>query len=114
MHPSDRHYRNQTVRLADLTVLNDVIEGVTFENCVIQGPAVVALMGQGSLTNSSFDAPSLDSVLWVIPDARNPVVGAVALVNCHIVGCALQRIGLAVLEKDDPWLRSKLAETWDG
>ena len=62
MHPADRIYRNQTVRLADLTVIADAIENVTFENCIIEGPAVVALLG-GTVMNSGFDG-DLDSFLW--------------------------------------------------
>jgi hypothetical protein len=37
MHPGDGVYRNMLVRLTDLAVTNDVIEGVTFENCTIVG-----------------------------------------------------------------------------
>lgn len=33
MHPADRAYRNQTVRLADLTV----ISGIQLVNCAIYG-----------------------------------------------------------------------------
>lgn len=99
MHPSDRHYRNQTVRLADLTVVSDVIENATFENCILEGPAVVALLGEGSLSNSSFEGDE-SSIFWVIPAERESVLGAVAMVGCHIVGCQFRRVGLAVPERE--------------
>ena len=94
MHPGDRHYRNQTVRLSDLAVTSDVIEGVTFENCQIIGPAVIVLMGDGELRNSGFDGEP-EAVIWPLGD-REQVVGAIALVNCTIVSCRFQRVGLAV------------------
>lgn len=59
MHPADRTYRNQTVRLADLTVISDMIENVTFENCIIEGPAVVVALGaNGSMVNCGFEGRS--------------------------------------------------------
>lgn len=98
MHPADRHYRNQTVRLADLTVISDAIEDVTFENCTLEGPAVVALIGS-TLTNSRLEGDP-DAIFWVIPPEREAVLGAIALVNCTIIGCALRRVGLAVPEHE--------------
>lgn len=96
MHPADRHYRNMTVRLADLAVITDIIEDVTFENCTIEGPAVVALLGT-NLTNSRLEGDP-DAIFWVIPPERETVLGAIALARCTIVGCSLRRIGLAVPE----------------
>lgn len=96
MHPADRHYRNQTVRLADLTVITDVVEDVTFENCTIEGPAVVALLDT-NLANSRLEGDP-DAVFWVIPPERETVMGAIALVRCTVVGCSLRRIGLAIPE----------------
>lgn len=87
-------YRNQTVRLADLAVITDLLQGVTFENCVIVGPAVIVLMGTTSLSNSSFDGDA-EGLLWPFPDDRERLIGAVGLSDCTIVGCRLQRIGLA-------------------
>lgn len=107
MHPSDRTYRNQTVRIADLTVISDRIESATFENCTIEGPAVVVLQG-GELRNSGFDG-DLDALLWSIPDHVERVIGAVALVNCVIVGCNLRRIGLAVRASDVTGFREALS-----
>ena len=107
MHPSDRHYRSQTVRLADLTVVTDVIESVTFENCIIEGPAVVVMLGNGTVSDSSFEG-DLDSTIWVVPRERQHVLGAVAMVNCNIIGCQLRRIGIAVPEDDVEMFRRAL------
>lgn len=93
VHPGDRHYRNQVVRLPDLTVTNDLIEGVTFENCTLVGPAVIVLLGKCTLQGSRFDGER-EAVLWPLGD-RELVVGAIGLGNCTLVACRLQRIGLA-------------------
>lgn len=98
MHPADRTYRNQVVRLADLTVINDIITGVTFENCEIVGPAIIALLGKTSLEHSGIDGDT-ESVLWDVGD-REHVIGAIGLMDCTVVGCRLQRIGFAVPTQD--------------
>lgn len=98
MHPPDRTYWNQTVRLADLTVITDLVEDVTFENCIIEGPAVIVMLGGSRTINSGFDAPGWESFAWVVPDDRRDVVGAIGLVNCTIGGCTLRRIGLDIPE----------------
>ena len=107
MHPSDRTYRSQTVRLADLTVISDLIENVTFENCIIEGPAVIALMGQGTLRDCGFDG-DLESLIWIVPAEREKVIGAIAMIDCTLVGCTLRRIGLAVPEADLDHIRRGL------
>lgn len=107
MHPADRTYRNQTVRLSDLAVINDVIENVTFENCVIEGPAVIVMLDSGELMNSGFEGPT-DAILWVIPDDRDHIIGAVGLRNCTVVGCSLRRVGLVVHESEADEIRSQL------
>ena len=98
MHPGDRTYRNQTIRLADLTVVNDVIEGMTFENCNIVGPAVVAFVGSGTVQNCGFDGDP-DSLFWDTAD-RGYIIGAVGIKDCRIFGCRFQRIGVAVKPQD--------------
>ena len=97
MHPSDRSYRNQTVRISDLTVVTDVIERVTFENCVIEGPAVIALLGGTTFKDNGMDG-DIRSIIWPVPRDREHVIGAIALIGCLVVGCSLRRIGLAVPE----------------
>lgn len=103
MHPGDRHYRNQVVRLPDLAVTSDLIEGVTFENCTLVGPAVIILLG-GTMQDTGFDG-EWDAVLWPLGE-RGQVVGAIGLVNCSLVGCRLQRIGLAYPPAQEEMIRA--------
>ena len=97
MHPGDKHYRSTVVRLADLTVITDLIEGVTFENCTVQGPAVLVPLEGVSFIGSGWDG-DLISLIWTIPSSRERVVGAIALRNVTFTSCRFERVGLAVPE----------------
>jgi len=94
MHPSDRHYRDQLIRLTDLAVTDDVIENVTFENCEIVGPAVIILLG-GEISGCSFEG-DYDAFAWRLDEDRERVIGAIGLVDCHLFGCKITRIGIGV------------------
>lgn len=108
MHPGDRTYRNQTVRLADLTVVSDVIQDVTFENCSIIGPAVVVLQ-DSTLTNCVFNGTA-EELFWDVGDRRS-VLGVVAMVRCTIVGSSFQRIGFAGTPADIAYMRSAIGSS---
>ncbi|EHB45756.1 hypothetical protein MycrhDRAFT_6504 [Mycolicibacterium rhodesiae JS60] len=85
---------NRAIRIADLTVVSDLIQGVRFENCNIIGPAVIGLLDRTVLQDSAIDGDT-DAVLWDLGD-RVHVIGAVGLMDCIISNCRLQRIGFAV------------------
>jgi hypothetical protein len=51
----DREFRNEIVRLAELTMNSSNIEGLTFSNCRIVGPAVIVPIGS-SFLHCSWDA----------------------------------------------------------
>lgn len=93
--PFDPQYENRVVRVAELTVLKDTVDGAVFQNCQIVGPAVVAFQGC-TLSSCGFDvgAGTIDSILWEVRDGSY-VVGAVGFVNCEFYGCNFSRIGLA-------------------
>lgn len=85
----------QVVRIAEFALPEPKISGVTFEKCLILGPAVLALTGgEGSITGCTFDSDA-DSLLWVIPDDRPTVVGAIEIENCHFIECRFSMVGFA-------------------
>lgn len=100
-HPGTREYVNQTLRLADLTVTEDLLENLRFENCIIIGPAVVALVGNISMVHCGFDAPDANALLWRVATDRDVVIGAVAAVDVEFYSCRFQRVGFAV--RDDQY-----------
>lgn len=98
--PATRNFRNTLVRVADLTVVEDFVEGYTFSNCEIVGPAVVAFLGGTVVSHCSFDSPGQSALFWPIAPSREVVLGAVAFVGCHFSGCSFRRIGLALPEDE--------------
>jgi len=91
----DREFRNQVVRIADLTVNIALLEGYQFSNCRIIGPAVLGLLDGVTITNCGWDAPGIDAVFWEVPPERGPVVGAVGVANCTFSNCSFTLIGVA-------------------
>jgi hypothetical protein len=91
----DREFRNQVVRIADLTVNTSMLDGYRFSNCRIIGPAVLALLDGVELISCGWDAPGLDAVFWEVPPTRGPVVGAVGVANCTFSNCTFTLVGVA-------------------
>lgn len=108
----DRQFRNQTVRIADLTVTTTSIEGYEFSGCRLIGPAVLAFVDDNTLTGCTFDAPGLEALFWEVPPNRGPVVGAVAVAvaNCMFSGCRFEMIGIA----GPPEARAMLQQGFSG
>lgn len=106
MHPAGKHYKNQNVRLADLVVLTDVIEGVTFENVTLVGPAVVIFQGQTELNRCGFEGDP-ESTLWPL-GSRARALGAILLLDCKFYTCRFSRIGIAYPPEAESSIRSGL------
>ena len=93
-------YRDQTVRLAELAALDDVLTGMTFENCEVVGPAVVVLLGDTKVSDCHWTG-DVDAVLWPA-HGREHVIGAIGLQDCVITGCQFFRVGIFVPDKQLP------------
>lgn len=104
LKPADG-YRNQFVRIPDLAVTDDVLRDLTFENCTIVGPAVLALLESTTISGCTWDGP-FDAFAWPIPEGRPWVIGAIGLVNVSFYGCRFQRIGLAFPESQNAAIRA--------
>lgn len=94
LRPSGDHYRSTTLRITELTVTSDLLEGLTFENCQIIGPAVLALLDGNQIVNCGFEG-TLEGIIWEVPESREQVYGAIGVRNCLFSGCQFTRIGLA-------------------
>lgn len=90
-----REFRDDIVRLASLTVNTNVLNGLTFQNCQIIGPAVLIPLGQTQILHCTWDAPLVEAVFWEIPPERSVVVGAIAAADCTFSSCLFIQVGLA-------------------
>ncbi|WP_134774386.1 hypothetical protein [Ornithinimicrobium flavum] len=88
-------YHRDLIRLADLTLHTDVLENYRFVDCTLVGPAVVVPLNGTEILHCRWDG-DLGAVLWAIDVERPAVIGAIGLSNCQLIGCTLQRVGLAV------------------
>lgn len=90
----NREFHDDVVRMAALTVNTLILEGLTFQNCQIIGPAILVPQGRTSLIHCTWDAPGADAVFWEIPVTRRFVVGAVAVLDCTFSACRFLNVGL--------------------
>lgn len=91
-----RILRDQSVRLSEVAE-RDTIESVTFDNCVLRGPVVIALIDDVTIEESVITGTA-DGVLWPIAASRELLIGAIAMNRCVITRCRLEGVGFAVRE----------------
>ena len=92
---ADRTFRDEVVRIAELTVNTSMLEDLEFSNCRIIGPAVLVLLEGVTLTGCTWDAPGLDALFWEVPRTRRLVMGAVGVNRCQFSNCTFELIGVA-------------------
>lgn len=88
-------YDGVEVHIACLPPLatTDKLVGFEFVNCLIIGPAIIAVLDRVSLVNNTFEGePS--SILWEIP-LHKTVLGPVGVTDCSFTNCTFRAIGLA-------------------
>lgn len=84
----------EVIRLSELAMPSPRIANHDFQECLILGPVVVAMTGEGTISNCQFDA-SPDELLWELPPERQQVVGAIELANCNFESCRFSMVGFA-------------------
>ena len=70
------------------------IDGKSFSNCRIIGPAILVPMGQTSFNHCSWEG-DLDSIFWEITPGRETVMGVVGVIDCTFANCSFVAIGVA-------------------
>lgn len=82
---------SQVIRISDLAVTSDVVQGHRFRNCVIFGPAVLAPLSDTAINECQFEGGPENWFIEVQPPQR--LAGIIALVDCSFVRCTFVRIG---------------------
>jgi hypothetical protein len=88
-------FRDEVIRISELTVNTVMIEGYEFSNCRIIGPAILGLIGGVEILHCGWDAPGIDAFFWEVPPSRGEVVGLVGVRNCVFSNCKFEAIGIA-------------------
>jgi hypothetical protein len=94
VNPLDSFFQKKVIRLSDLLISNDIwIRGKTFQDCIIQGPAVVTLDPKKPFLTQfcTFWGP-LDAIFIVVTGTRD-LFGVVGLSDCRFERCEFRQIG---------------------
>ncbi len=93
------HFSNVALSLFDLhrarmRLGQSTLSGITFENCRIEGPAVMLVVGGCTFDATDFGFAGGDIRTLVLrPASPNGVVGAIPVRDCRFIGGQLFAIG---------------------
>lgn len=104
MRVAKTFFESEVVRLADLAIVRQILDGYEFRDCLLMGPAVVVMMDNITLNDCNLGGPDLPALFWLIEENRENIVGAIGFTNSTFEGCQFQMVGFA--GKED--LRAKL------
>jgi hypothetical protein len=92
---NDKTYEDRVVRITELVDIDGLLDGFTFINCEISGPAVI-VPSASQITGADTGAPA-DWFLWELPlvAGRIQKVGAILAQNCVFERCRFRNVGLA-------------------
>jgi len=75
------------------------IEGKTFTDCVIEGPAVMAVMNDTTFDSCIMGATTDSRTLLYRPLSQTKLAGVVGMSNCKFIRCRFVQIGFTGSEK---------------
>ena len=88
---AELRFKGQSFRIAELAREHDIIKGRTFEDCHFHGPAVITLLGIGTMSHISFDR-NLDELFIEVPERS--LWGCIAFQDCALLRCTFHHIGI--------------------
>jgi len=71
------------------------IEGKTFTDCVIEGPAVMAIMNGTNFDSCAMGTTTDVRNLLYRPVSRTKLAGVIGMSNCRFVRCQFVQVGFA-------------------
>jgi hypothetical protein len=104
-----REFRDKIVRLADLTVTTNVLDGLMFENCTIIGPGVLVPLRAVTFHECNWGTTDVQALFWVIEPGRTAIAGGIGVQNCLFSSCRFSEVGLAGDERIRDLLRQGTA-----
>ena len=74
------------------------LTGKTFEHCLIEGPALLAMVEGNELNDLKFEGDP-DNLVWSVPVEGKRVSCVIAVTHCAFRSCRLEKIGVVVPAK---------------
>jgi hypothetical protein len=102
---------DQRVYIAQEVDQSSIIEGRTFDQALIMGPAVLFPLGEVTFTDNLFDADP-DALFIELPEGRE-VVGIIGLRDVTFSGCEFRNIALAGTPESVARFRAELGSASD-
>lgn len=93
MAADDTTYRERIVNICELGGVRGIIDGLTFIERDVKGPAVL-LLNNVSINDGTFPE-DLNAILWELPPDRPQVSGAMLVRNCTFERCLFFNVGFA-------------------
>lgn len=87
------------------------IEGKTFTDCIIEGPAVMAVMNDTTFDSCIMGATTDSRTLLYRPLSQTKLAGVVGMSNCKFIRCRFVQIGFTGSEKLLEELATGIAQT---
>lgn len=103
--PKDRHVKRKHIRIADWADESNRIRNLTFEECIIEGPGVLATTGHTQITSPSFTGSELP--MMVVPEGYS-AFGVIGVEHGTFIRCLFHRVGLAVTARGAEQLRASV------
>ncbi len=91
--PTDKFYEGRVIRPWEYIDEDGKMEGFTFEDCTIRGPAIFVLQ-ECTVSNSTLRGDA-DAILWEIPLEKKVVIGPILATRCTFEKCIFENIGFA-------------------
>lgn len=98
----------QVIRLVDEVGIDSAVRGKTFENALVIGPAVIALLGGVVMERCGFEGTE-ESLFIEVEDGRF-VTGVVAVIDTTFRDCRFQNISILGTKENLDTMRKILAE----
>jgi hypothetical protein len=118
---SQRHIRGRKLRLYDVPRdKRNVLVGKIFEDCIVEGPAIVTSVGAGNnFIHTLIDTPSPDATfIGLHAEDGMPMVGVIGLAHCQFLRCKVVDIAFigppAAMEQAKASILSSAQEIRDG
>ena len=113
---SKTYFENEMIRLSDIATGEKqlTIDGKTFDNCTLLGPATVRVMKGFAIQKCSFVIKEGDNLLVELKQKQR-VAGTIGLKNCVFRNCRFRNIGIIGVPSELDHLKEILAKggtTW--